>query len=99
MRLSMKALSALAALSTVILAGPAQATHHGRIHHPRHYSAMNHRQYSTWQPPVYSSEQPAPYSSELYSQQYSPCGAACRPGQIDPSRPGGLDANFTPRGK
>jgi len=52
-------------------------------HHLTHHH-WHHRAANAWQ-----------YSN----WQYSPCGAPCRPGQIDHSRPGGLDPSFTPRGK
>jgi|GEM_PF-3642066 len=84
MRISTKMLAALViASAAVVTAVPAHATHHGRTHHRWHASAPNQGQYPNWG----------------YSPQYSLCGGPCRPGQIDPSRPGGLDASFTPRAK
>jgi hypothetical protein len=76
----MKALGAFVILSAALVtAVPAQAKHHGRPHHPRHYRTTNDWQYSNW--------------------QYAPYSLPHAQDRIDPSRPGGLDPSFNPRGR
>jgi len=89
MAMSIKRRGAFVILSAamVFVSGVAQAKHQARHH--RHHWAADQRQYSSSQPsPAY----------EQYQQQYSVCGAPCRPGQIDHSRVGGFDPSFNPRG-